>query len=50
MSVATVTDGPAIGSGVVDLVAEPLLDPLRDAPRFRAFLREVRLAESWPAG
>lgn len=33
---------------VVDLAAEPRLDPIRDDPRYRAMLEEVGLAGYWP--
>lgn len=32
---------------IVDLVADPLLDPLRDTPRYRAFLEDVGLVRYW---
>lgn len=36
-----------IGVFVVDLVADPFLEPIRDDPRYRSFLRAAGLAEHW---
>lgn len=33
---------------VVDVAADPFLDPIRDDPRYREILRQVGLAEYWP--
>lgn len=40
----------ALGTLVVDVIADPFMDPIRDDPRYRSFLREVGLAEYWPTG
>jgi TolB-like protein len=39
----------AIGVFVVDLVADPALDPIRGDPRYREMLRAMGLAQDWPA-
>ena len=36
-----------IGGFVVDLVADPSLEPIRSDPRYQSFLREAGLAEYW---
>jgi TolB-like protein/tetratricopeptide (TPR) repeat protein len=38
-----------IGPFIVDVAADPFLDPIRGDPRYRELLRETGLAEYWPA-